>query len=249
MTQVTVPIVNAPNLYVENLNIARASNTTFTVSAGRARNSTNENDIILDEAVTVNMATTGINALDTGTFAASTMYYIYAVGSSYLPTEYPAGAVASLSSSQPTVPANYDMYRLIGAILSNGSTQLLTGYWYGNSNDRIFWYDVAISELSAGTATSFTAINLATSVPAFATNVIFDIAFTANSATNLAQFRPTGSSASNGIVRYGCGVAAAQVGQIVVPCQLSTAIPSVDYKVSNGSDALTLLTAGYYMYL
>lgn len=237
-----VPIKNAGELYVNGLELAWASATTLTIASGSARNSTNANDIVLDASVTINGATNGANGLDAGSLANATFYYVYVIASSNSLADA-AGLIST--SATPSLPANYDMYRRVGFVLTDGSAEFLLFWQNGNDKKRTVWYDVGISELSAGTATSYTAINLATSVPPLATNVIFDIAYTPNSATNTAQFLPYGSSATNGVVRFGCGVAAAQKGQIIVPCELNSAVPTVQYKVSNGSDSLTLLTMGY----
>jgi hypothetical protein len=239
---VNIPIVNAGLLYVNGLQLARASNTTLTVQAGQARDSSNVNDIIIDSAVTINGAANGFNRLDTGSLANNTWYAVYAIGDST--QNNPAGCQISANTSQPLLPDGYDMYRRIGWTLTDGSAHFLQFYQYGSDEKRNYWWDVGISELSGGAATTFTAINLLSSVPPIATNVRFDITFTPDGATELAEFRPTGSTATNGVVRFGCGVAAAQVGSIVVPCQLVTGAPSVDYKVASG-DTLTLLTTGF----
>lgn len=57
------------------------------------------------------------------------------------------------------------MYRRIGWVLTDSSANLLQFWQYGEGQERTYYYDVAISELSAGAATTFTAIDLATSVP------------------------------------------------------------------------------------
>jgi len=237
------PIVNAPNLYVDGLGIARASNTTLTLAAGSARDSANVNDITLSSAATINGAVVGANGCDAAVLAASSMYAVYVIGDSR-GIEATAGLLSLSTNSSPTLPFGYDMYRRVGWILTNGSSQILQFWQTGNGLVRTIWYDVGISELSAGSSTTYANIDLTTSVPPLATNVWFDIAYTANSATNTAQFLPFGSSATNGVVRFGCGVAAAQVGQIKVPCRLNSAAPTVQYKVAS-SDALTLLTTGF----
>ncbi len=244
---VETPVVNAPNLYVDSLQLAYSTTTALTMAAGQARNSSNVNDIILSSGVTINSAVVGeINGLDQGTFAASTFYAVYAVGDST--QNNTPGGLLSTSFSAPQLPVGYDMYRRVGAILTDGSVHILKFYQYGTDKTRQMWYDVAISELSGGSATSFTAVDLATSVPPIATNVIMQVVFTPDGATEVAEFLPYGSTASNGIVIFGCGVAAAQQGQVEIPCALNSSAPSILYKVASG-DTLSLSTAGYYDYL
>lgn len=243
---VEVPIVNAPNLYVDDLGIIWGSNTTLEVEAGACRDSTNVNDIIISDDVVLNAATNGVNGLDNGALAASTMYAVYALGDSTQNND--AGVILSLSDSAPAIPVGYDMYRRIGWALTDGSAHFLLFYQEGSDKTRSYWYDVGISELSGGSATSFTDINLASSVPPINGHVNFIATFTPDGATEVAEFLPGGSMASNGIVRLGCGVAAAQVANVVVPCVVIDDVATVQYKVASG-DTLTLLTAGYVDYL
>jgi len=239
---INLPVVNAANLYVDNLELAWASATTLTVAAGRARNSTNESDIILSAAVTINGAANGANGLDTGSLANNTFYAVYAIGDSTLNND--AAAILSTATDGPLQPAGYDMYRRIGWVLTDGSAQFLKFWQYGNDKSRMYYYDVGISELAGGSSATYAAVDLATSVPPIATEVLFDVAYTPNGATDVAEFLPFGSTATNGVVRFGYGVAGAQVGMAMIPCELDSAVPKIQYKVTAG-DALTLLVNGY----
>ena len=241
------PIVNAGLKYVNGLELAWTADETISMAAGAARDSANSNDIVLSAAVSISNATNGANGLDTGTVGANTMYAVYVIGDS---TKYQstAGLLSLASNSEPSLPAGYDMYRRVGWVLTDGTSDNLLFWQEGMGQVRKYFYDVGISELSGGSSTTYAAIDLATSVPPIDTTVILDIAYTPNSATNNAEFLPYGSSATNGIVRYGCGVAAVQVGQIEVPAKLNSSVPTIQYKVDT-SDALTLLTVGFYDYM
>lgn len=241
------PIVNAGLKYVNGLDLTRASASTITATSGSARDSTNVNDIVSDSTLTFTSTSVGANGMDIAAVVASTRYYIYIIGDS---TGYSDTALLGslASNSAPSLPGSYDMYRRIGYFLTDGSADILQFWRYGNGQIRVHYYDVGISELSGGSSTTYANVDLATSVPAVATQVIFDISYTPNAATNDAQFLPYGSAASNGIVRFGCGVAAEQTGQITVPCELNSGVPTIQYKVA-ASDALTLLTTGFYDYL
>lgn len=243
---INLPIVNAPYLDVQGLEMAHVDDENITVAAGRARNSTNESDIILDAAVTVDALANGLNGLDIGDFANSTMYAVYVVGDSTLTN--PTGAMYSADMEQPLLPAGYDMYRRIGWVLTDGTADLLAFWQWGDRHERIMMYDVGISELAAGSSATYAEVDLATSVPPIACEVIFDVTYTPDGATDLAEFLPFGSSATNGIVRFGYGVAGAQVGQAVIPCRLDSGVPKIQYKVTAG-DTLTLLVSGYRYYI
>ncbi len=242
----TTPIVNAGVKYVNGLAIAKTAAKTISMAAGAARDVTNTNDIVLSAPVTVNGANVGINGVDVAALVASNFYAVYVVADS---NEYqPTGGLLSLDFEQPNLPGGYDMYRRVGWILTDGSADILQFWQYGEGQERTYYYDVPISELSGGSATTFTAIDLATSVPPIATEVLLNILFTPDGATEIAEFLPFGSAATSGMVQYGCGVAAAQRGMVTVPCELDSSVPKILYKVAAG-DTLSVGVAGYTDYM
>lgn len=247
MATPNTPIVNAGLLYVNGLNLTRASNSTITCASGAARDSGNSNDIVSSSTLTFTGTTVGANGMDVAVMVLSTMYKLYIIADS---TGYKSTALLGslAATATPSLPSGYDMYRRIGHFLTDSSANILQFWQFGTGQARTMYYDVGISELAAGTSTSYAEINLATSIPPIATEGIFDISYTPNSATNDAQFIPYGSSATNGIVRFGCGVAAEQTGQVTLPVTLKSGVPTVQYKVA-ASDSLTLLCVGYYDYL
>lgn len=150
------PMVNAGNYYVNGLGLVYIGTTSFYIQAGAARDSANINDISLPGIVststgfntingcTVSTAATGLNGLDTGTIAASTLYAVYVIGSStwgsVTPNSsagssasgnasnfvyYPAGGIISTSFTNPVLPYGYDMYRRIGCVLTDSSSHIL----------------------------------------------------------------------------------------------------------------------------
>ena len=243
MSNAQVPIVNAGEKYLYGMNLSRTSNTVIAAAAGECRDSTNVVDILFSAAGSCDISTNGANGLDTGTVAASTFYAVYAIADSSKHND-PA-MLLSTSFSSPTLPFGYDVMRRIGAVLTDGSSHILQFQQYDNGKDRAMWYEVAISELSAGTSATYAAVDLATSVPPVRCEVIMLVAYTANSATNKAHFLPFGVTQTNGMVQFGYGVAAAQVGMARIPSALDSSTPKIQYKVDSASDALTLSTAGY----
>lgn len=242
MTIPNTPIVNAGVKYVNGLEIAKTAAKVISMAAGAARNSTNENDIVLSSAVSINGALVGANGVDVAALVASTLYAVYVIAdsNSYVST----AGLLSLSATAPNIPGDYDMYRRVGWVLTDGSANILQFWQYGEGQERQYYYDVGISELSGGSSATFAEINLATSVPPIATEVLFDVTYTPNGATDVAEFLPFGSAATSGFIRFGYGVAAAQVGVVTVPCRLDAGVPKVLYKVTAG-DTLTLLTVGF----
>jgi len=246
MPSPNTPIVNAGVKYVNGLELTKTAAKIISIGAGAARNSTDLNDIVLDALVSINGATVGAGGVDVAALVASSFYAVYIVGDS---TKYAATTgLLSLSGTTPNLPGNYDMYRRIGWVLTDGSANILQFWQYGEGQERIYYYDVGISELSAGSSATFAEINLATSVPPIATQVLFDVTYTPNGATDVAEFLPFGSAATSGFIRFGTGVAGAQVDTVTVPCRLDAGVPKVLYKVTAG-DTLTLLTVGFTDFL
>jgi len=246
---ISLPIVNAPSLYVNNLELTWATATTLGVAAGRARNSTNENDIILSSAVVINGAATGYNGLDTGSLANNTLYAIMVIGDSNQTNA--AGAMISTSATAPTLPSGYDMFRVIGYTRTDGSAEFLLGYWSGSANERLFIYDAPIAtSITAGAATTATAVTLATFVPAVANLPVYiNYAMTPAAASRTLSLRP---SAGTGNVYQATSQVTAVVlrGTAIVPATLIVGVPNIDYLWSaGGGDAVALNVAGYQLSL
>jgi hypothetical protein len=241
---VNIPIVNAPYLEVNGLEIAIASTTTLTVQLGIARNSTNVNDISLAAAATLNAADTGLNGLDTGALANATLYSLYVVGDST--NTNPSGVVLSLSASAPLLPVGYDMFRKIGYLRTDGSAHFLAGYWSGSANERTFVYDVPIATaVTAGSSATYAAVTLTTFVPAIQNTLAkIELNWTANAAGDTLALQPF--SAVGDTLKYIAGVAGASAHTLVreyVQAQLDSGAPKINYKVSAGTVAINV--AGY----
>jgi len=254
-----------PHLYVTGLQISAASTTVVAVAPGAARDSTNSIDMVVglqnyfnidnppaqflnyQPGLLINSAVNGANGLDTGTIAASTNYAIYLIGDSrnYQNT----AAVLSLTSNlAPTLPQGYDSYRLIGFWSTDSSSHFV----YSTTKPQniaglLTYFNVpAISVLSGGNATTFTAIDLTASSAVHTTtlpNVIVTIlvTFTPAAAGDLVQFRPTGSSATGNlptIIGVSAGIAQSQYIQMIAG--VGSSKPEIDYLVSVSGDAVSV---------
>jgi hypothetical protein len=242
---VNLPVVNAPYLNVSGLEIAWVSATSATVAAGRARNSTNESDIIMSAAVTLNAASVGLNGLDTGALANSSLYSLYVVGDSTL--NHVPGVMLSLSSTQPLLPVGYDMFRKIGYFRTSGAAALLQAYWSGSSNDRICMYDAPIATaVTAGAAVVDTAVSLASFVPAVeGLPVYMAVDITPSAAGRILTLKPEGATGAP--VRVTGQVATVHVTSVeMVQAHLLVGVPNIEYVWSaGGGDAVALNVAGY----
>jgi hypothetical protein len=242
-------VVFGPNLYVDNLAIARASATTITVGVGACRDSTNTQDIDVDTTITIDGAVVGVNGIDTGALANNTWYRVYLIADAqgFNPVK---GLIST--SATPVMPYGYSLLKRVGWMKTNGSAQFLPVYISGNSKIKFYQWDTPIAVLSGGSATSFTAQSLAAGMPPQATPVYLNAAYTPALAANTASIRPTGSSAA----ALSCPVELKGVVNTVpikdsmikfLP-QLATGNPSLDYVVTS-SDALTLTVAGFEDYI
>ncbi len=138
--------------------------------------------------------------------------------------------------------------RLLGFVATSGGS-VFTGTPQNAVNQKGFYLQPAVSVLSGGNATSFTAVDLSTPIPTTtAVNVIayLSATFIPAAVGDTAMIRPTGSSATTGLVTIsGQAAGVSQQQYIQVVCGVSAGVPKIDYKVSSGSDSLTLLVAGY----
>jgi hypothetical protein len=246
MTTNLSQLENAAFLYVNGLQLSWTSNTTLTIAPGICRDSTNAEDLNLGGYgssapvnTVVNSAINGVNGLDTGAVANATWYAVYVIGdaSGYKPT----GTLLSASATAPTLPAGYNVFRQIGWALTDGSAHFLKFYTVGNAGVRQHHWDSMISVLAAGVATAFTGVSCSAAVPPVNSTVVtFYAGLTPAVAGDAASFRPTGSSATTVFDMTGLVTTHSQDLQFKMLTLLSSGNPSLDYKVSSGSDSLNL---------
>lgn len=239
----TIQITNNPFLYANGLELSNNSttpNTKLNVALGVARDSTNTNDMQLTAGVIIDATVNGLNGLDTGSLAANTWYAVYLIGSSV--NSFPTGAMLSTSLTAPTMPYNYDMWRRIGWVLTDGSSHFLLYYVRGSGNVRQYYWDAVITELNAGAATSFTDVDLKSSMPSTSQIAYLESKIVPATAGNLANLRVNGSASTTNLQITGSVAAQPNVGQWTIPTDSAQII---EYKVANASDALTLYSLGF----
>ncbi len=150
----------------------------------------------------------------------------------------------------PLIPLGYDSYRLIGMVSTDGSVHFTAASVLNASTSRGFFLRPAVSVLSGGNATTFTAIDLSTAIPTTTAPFVIalgTVTFIPAAAGDTVQFRPTGSSATANLVTITGRVAGvAQTDTVVLHCGVASSKPEVDYKVTSSSDAVSLSIYGYY---
>lgn len=239
-----------PWFYANGLKISNDATTPTTqldIATGACMDSTGVYQIESTLPLVINAASNGLNGLDTGSLAASTVYHVFLVADPV--DENAVGAMVSLSDT-PLLPFGYSIYKRIGYVTTSAGSVFLAGYWTaGNSASRLFTYDAPIICLSAGTQTSYTGVALTDFVPPVAdTPVILYSNFTANAAAdieNLQGYNSTGDAVT--IVAPVAGATAHTTSQNTVLAQLNTAAPSIKYKVSAGS--LSLYVCSYQFFI
>ena len=231
-------------------NNATTPNTMIDVAVGNMLDSTGTFQISLDTAVTINAANTGLNGIDTGALAASTVYSVFLVSD---PVSLKvSGCMISLSSTAPYLPEGYSAFALIGYAVTDASVHFLKGYWTaGNTTVRQFVYDAPqATAITAGAATAYTGVVLTTLVPSKA-NTTVSIAYdmTPSAASRVMSLQPYG--ATGDAVKITSQVTGVNVtGNASVRSRLNAGVPTINYKWSaGGGDAVALNVAGYDFFL
>jgi hypothetical protein len=225
---------------------------TVIVPAGLRCQSDDESALIEFAAnTTVTLNVMGANGLDTGSEAANTWYYLWAIANSS------TGAVAGLwsaSRTTPTLPAGYDKKRLLPVAWRNdASSNLLNMYCAGGWPYRPEWrweMDTnlrpggananVLQLLSGGTAGTFTDVSCGLAVPPISRVAILSFPVW-GSGTHNSQIRPKGST-SNGItVMHDMSTLAAAP---ILPI-LTDAAQTVQYKFISGTSGLGIAPLGY----
>jgi len=105
--------------------------------------------------LTLDITASGANGLDTGVEANSTWYYIYLIAKS---SDGTVASLLSTSASAPTMPADYDMKRLVGAVYNDSSGNFRQFVQVGKD----VLYSAAIQVQNGIPSTNWTALNLDT---------------------------------------------------------------------------------------
>lgn len=114
-----------PLSYLSGLGMSVGTDTDHDVdiATGETRDGADSFDIAVSVALTVAIDASGANGLDTGSVANDTLYAVWVAADSG-GTNDPIG-LFSTSFSNPTLPSGYDKKRRIGAVLTNGSANII----------------------------------------------------------------------------------------------------------------------------
>ena len=237
----------APTPYVYGLGLANNATTPTTaldVAVGSILDSTKTFQMNLDDALVVNAANVGVNGLDTGALAASTVYYVYLIGGTSS-GNVPAGLISALDT--PYLPFGYDIYAKIGYVVTGAGSTFLLGYWTDDlSSWRTFMFDAPqATAVVAGAAVAYTAIDLSNFVPAIENTPVFvSSELTPSAASQTLKLQP--EAGTGDMVTITGQVAATIVSsQDLCIATLAVGVPTINYKVSNAAAAAAISVGGY----
>lgn len=128
------PSVGLLRAYLAGLGMSNnvsAPNTIVDVAAGACADDTNAVALSLT-AGSINLGTTGIDALDTGALAVTTTYHCFAIGK----LDGTTSRLASASINSPTLPIGYSYKRRIGSVITNVSAQIRA---FTQDGDDFYW--------------------------------------------------------------------------------------------------------------
>jgi hypothetical protein len=166
----TIAVPFPPPASFKNLSIKVLSNTTVAVAADYVVMTDGTSFITRPINVTINLGTTGINALDTGVIAIDSWYAVHGVSK----PDGTTGAICSLSATAPLLPSGYTLAGRIGWVRTIHATATLYGTW---QLGRRAQYVVGLAQtanlpLAVGTGTTgsvtvptYTGFSLANFVP------------------------------------------------------------------------------------
>lgn len=182
--------------YIIGANLSFNSVTQVDIHVGMVRDSTDSFNIRWTSTLTADITSSGANGLDTGTEASDTFYAVHVIGDS---TGVNATAsLLSTSNTAPTLPSGYDVFRFVGWVLNNSASDFMNFISEGKDSELIITYATNIDDravLTAGSATTWAAVDLSSFVPTSSRYVYLAINWVNNAvAGDDLGFRPTGTT-------------------------------------------------------
>lgn len=246
-----IPGSRNPVSYVNGLTASFKTVTALTLNPGACSDSLNNIDMVVSTALTIDSAIVGVNGLDTGTLTATKIYYVHVIGDSN--GFYQPAGLLSLSATAPTLPFGYDSFRMVDIKATNATPNFILSYTNGYYEDREFVYDAPALVLNAGSAATATAVSLVNVVAPLGTPMVnFTASITPVAVTGAGDsvtLIPTGSSSAGYAKLSGSVAAKAQIADLQCLAFVASAIPSVDYLVTDAGDSASLWVKSYKFFV
>lgn len=195
-----------PKGYLDGGKVAWNSVSQISFDAIVCRSNTNTKNLQRSNT-TLNMATSGLLGIQTGSSeASSTWYELLVIGD--LSESNPDSAIF-LPVGTGFSQSGYDLFRRIATVRNNSSSDLLK---FTNpdsaSRDRIVMWDEedpVLRVLNNGTATSYATVDLSSLVPPTARQVYLDVSYSSDTQTSFVQFRNADSTITSSAIRVFSG--------------------------------------------
>ncbi len=243
--------------YLAGLTLSTAgASTVFHLLPGVAVDSTNATSMLLaaalDKSTGAWVVGSGVGGLDTGAIAASTWYHVYLIKR---PDTGVVDVCISLSATAPTfgasIPAAYTLFRRIGSMKTNSSSQWISFTQWG---DEFLWVSPILDVNVTNTGTSAVTRTLSTP-PGVQTIARMNISLSDPSSQAFAYFSPlatadlppttTGSAPGASMGFNPLGIAANNMeAQISVLTDTNSAIRSRNFDV-NANAVMCISTLGW----
>lgn len=220
---------------------------------------------------TLSTAVVGAGGIDQGAVAINTLYNVFVIASSenswidLPPSEQQSRAVPpfttpdptapvtqsayyiqanvlfSASATNPLLPYGFDMFRRIGTVLTDGSSNFVAFDQVGSGSERLMVYRTSqASGVTAGSSATFASVDISASVPATAIEGLFKCHFTPTAADDELALRAGLSGVDEGQAVASGSVAAVVTG-VMLECPLSLPMTDgVDYKVTGSAVAINV---------
>ena len=214
------------------------------------RDSTDGVDISFAGTLTAVITTPGAGGLRSAEAeSANTWYAVFVIDG---PTVSPAGFLSVLTS--PSLPTGYTVFRRIGWVRNDGSSNFRRFNQRGAGNDRRYGYDVTEATtqvLTGGTATSWTGVSMTSFIPTTSQLAILQASVEqSSSTTGELRLRRTGDTVAeaSALIKAGdsaddfSGGADAHFPNIEME---TDGAQSIDYAVSNTSSDADIFVRGF----
>lgn len=233
---------------LDGLKLSWVSASQVQIASGAARGSSDQRQIVVSAALTVDITVSGAGGLDTGSEAANTWYSVWVI------SQIGGGArgLLSASATAPLLPDAYVSKRRLGWVRNDGSSNFLHFNARGDGRTRQFYYDEArsvINILTGGSATAFTDVDLSTLVPpncnlAYLMTGLIVPAVTGNN-TDVLDIRPNGANSSDGPFTFGPGNTIGSELEGGVVWMPTDANRIIEYRVSDADDDADIWVLGF----
>lgn len=237
--------------YLNGLKLTYLTAATVQIESGTCRDSTNAFNIENSGTISLDITVSGAGGLDTGSEAANTWYAVHIITDT---TGVNAvDAIFSLSGTAPTLPSGYDVFRRVGWVRNDGSSNFLKFYQDGIGIERTIFYDETLGTvrpLNGGTATTYTDVDCSDEVPSTSQKFLALVQFrtgTSGAISDRIRIRRNGAAVGNStLTQFRAGVVS-NTRFFMQGTIYTDASQIIEYRVDDGAENdVSISVIGYY---